>query len=228
MQQQRRRPPLWQTGSSSVVGRRARYFELLLKHAGVDNEQLQWGNDEEEVEQVPLSSVEQTIQEDAEAETGPPAISDQTPRKAKRGSYQRLSKLSDEARLSISSLQLSPDKRGTDSNRSSVTIKGPQVNGTNTSTWSESDFEHALKKFATQRESFLLDMDLMAGAVVPSRPTKPRPKTQRIISEDGLGPRTGIGSIRRRLSSRNMSSTKRQTSVKRSCKAECHTPNGQD
>lgn len=188
----------------------------MLSNLGVDSEQLQWGSEEDEVEQVPLSSVEQTIQEDAEAETGPPAISDQTPRKAKRSSYQRLSKLSDEARLSISSLQLSPDKRGTDSNRSSVTIKGPQVNNTNTSTWSESDFEYALKKFATQRDSFLLDMDLMAGAVVPSRP-KPRPKTQRIVNEEAPVTRSGIGSIRRRLSSRNMNSTKRQSSVKRSC-----------
>lgn len=200
-----------------------RLEQFQLSYLGVDSEQLQWPDDEEDIEQTPLSSVEQTIQEDTEAETGPPAISDQTPRKAKRSSYQRLSKLSDEARLSISSLQLSPDKKDTDSNRSSVTIKGPQVNGTNTSTWSESDFEHALKKFATQRESFLLDMDLMAGAVVPSRP-KPRPKTQRIINEETLAPRSGIGSLRRRLSSRNMNSTKRQTSVKRTCESGCCPP----
>lgn len=185
---------------------------------GVDSEQLQWANEEEVVDQAPLSPVEQTIEEDkiAEAE-GHANVPEQTPRKAKRSSYQRLSKLSDEARLSISSLSLSPEKKGTDSNRSSVTIRGPQVNGTNaTLTWNETDFENALKKFAAQRDSFLTDLDLTAGAIVPSRP-KPRPKTQRIVNEEVPGTRSGIGSIRRRLSTRNMNSAKRQSSVKRQC-----------
>ena len=168
-----------------------------------------------------MSPLQQTIEEDtvAEAENGSLETSEKKAKKAKRGSYQRLSKLSDEARLSISSLSITPDKNGTDSNRSSVTIKAPQINGmnTNTNTWTESDFEHAIKKFSAQRESFLLDLDLTAGAVVPSRP-KPRPKTQRIVNEEVPGTRPGIGSIRRRLSSRNMASAKRQSSVKRQCK----------
>lgn len=186
---------------------------------GVDSEQLQWTNEEEIIDQGPLSPVEQTIEEDKIAEDdGRPDVPEQTPRKAKRSSYQRLSKLSDEARLSISSLSLSPEKNGTDSNRSSVTIKGPQVNGTNqTLTWNETDFENALKKFAAQRDSFLTDLDLTAGAIVPSRP-KPRPKTQRIVNEEVPGTRSGIGSIRRRLSTRNLNSAKRQSSVKRQCK----------
>lgn len=189
--------------------------------AGVDSEQLRWGRDEEITEIAPPAPVEQTIEEDraAEAENDPQDIPIATPRRMKRNSYQRLSNLSDEARLSITSLSFSPDKNGgTDSNRSSTTIKGIQVNGTNATGagLNDLDFEHALKKFATQRESFLLDLTLSAGAVVPNRP-KPRPKTQKIVNEDGGGLKSGVGSIRRRISFRDMNSMKRQSSVKRQC-----------
>lgn len=189
----------------------------------MDSEQLHWGDGEDDAENGPPAPIEPTIEEDqvAEAENGIPDIPVQTPRKAKRSSYQRLSSLSDEARLSISSLSLATDKKGTDSNRSSITIKGMQVNSTNGGPMTDVDFESALKKFASQRDSFLADMDLTAGAIVPSR-TKPRPKTQRINNEDVPGTRSGIGSIRRRISTRNMNSAKRQSSVKRQC--ECKTP----
>ena len=76
------------------------------------------------------------------------------------------------------------------------------------------DFEKALKKFARERDSFLVDLTLSAGAVVPNRP-KPRPKTQKITSEDVNGLKGGVGSIRRRISFREMSSMKRQPSVVR-------------
>ncbi|KAL9099623.1 MAG: hypothetical protein Q9163_004898 [Psora crenata] len=183
---------------------------------GVDSDQLRWSNDEEETDSGPPVPVEPTIEEDkvAEAENGAVDVPMQTPRKAKRSSYQRLSTLSDEARMSISSLSISPDKRGTDSNRSSVTIKGNQVNGTSAALLSDADFENALKKFASQRDSFLSDLALSAGAVVPNRP-RPRPKTQRIISDEGQGPKSAVGSIRRRISTRNMNSAKRQPSLKR-------------
>ena len=154
----------------------------------------------------------------AEAEHGIPDLLPQTPRKTKRNSYQRLSNLSDEARLSISSLSLAQEKKGSDSNRSSATIKGMQVSSTSGGPLNEMDFENALRKFASQRESFLADLDITAGAIVPSRP-KPRPKTQRIV-EDAPGVRSGIGSIRRRLSARNMNSAKRQSSVRRQCKLD--------
>ena len=185
----------------------------------MDGDQLQWGDEEEDTESGPPVPIEPTIEEEkiAEAENGVSDVPVQTPRKAKRSSYQRLSNLSDEARLSISSLSLGTDKKGTDSNRSSVTIKGMQVNNTNGGPLTEVDFESALKKFATQRDSFLADLDLTAGAIVPNR-TKPRPKTQRITTEDVPGTRSGIGSIRRRISTRNMNSAKRQSSVKRQCK----------
>ena len=160
--------------------------------------------------------IEPTIEEDraAEAEDDPPETPMKTSHKAKRNSYQRLSNLSDEARLSISSLSLSPNKTGTDSNRSSVTIKAVQINGTGSNGGlSDTDFENALKKFATQRDSFLMDLSLSAGAVVPNRP-KQRPKTQKIVNEDL---KSGVGSLRRRISFRDMNSMKRQSSVKRQC-----------
>ena len=110
-------------------------FQGFTKHpVGVDSQQLRWARDEDDAETAPPAPVEQTIEEDkaAEAESGSPDLPAATPRRNKRNSYQRLSSLSDEARLSISSLSFSPDKRGgTDSNRSSTTIKGIQINGTN-------------------------------------------------------------------------------------------------
>ena len=182
---------------------------------GVDREQLQWGRDEEITTALSPVPVEPTIEEDkaAEAEDVVQETPVATPRKAKRSSYQRLSNLSDEARLSISSLSLSPEKKGTESNRSSTTIKAIQINGIGGGL-NDADFEHALKKFAIQRDSFLSDLTLSAGAVVPNRP-KPRPKTQRIVNEDIAGLKSGVGSIRRRISFRDMNSAKRQSSVKR-------------
>lgn len=184
---------------------------------GIDSYQLRWGKDEEPTDLAPTAPVEPTIEEDraAEAESDSPDLQGAIPRRAKRNSYQRLSSLSDEARLSITSLSLSPERKGTDSNRSSTTIKGSQING-NGRLLSDTDFENALKKFASQRDSFLSDLTLSAGAVVPNRP-KARPKTQKIVSEDAAGLKSGVGSIRRRISFRDMNSMKRQSSVKRQC-----------
>ena len=182
--------------------------------AGVDGEQLRWGNGEEEEDYGAHVPVEPTIEEDraAEAEDDSPESHSTTPHNHRRNSYQRLSSLSDEARLSISTLALSPNQNGTASNRSSATIKAIQVNGTGSSGGlNDTDFENALKKFASQRDSFLMDLSLSAGAVVPSRP-KPRPKTQKIVNEDL---KSGAGSLRRRISFRDMNSVKRQSSVKR-------------
>lgn len=184
---------------------------------GVDSYQLRWRKDEEPTDLAPTVPVEPTIEEDsvAEAEGDSLDLRDSTSRKTKRNSYQRLSTLSDEARLSITSLSLSHERKGTDSNRSSTTIKAPQING-NGRLLNDTDFENALKKFASQRDSFLSDLTLSAGAVVPNRP-KARPKTQKIVSEDGGGLKSGVGSIRRRISFRDMNSMKRQSSVKRQC-----------
>lgn len=185
---------------------------------GVDSEQLKWGNTntEENAHDAPQLPVEQTIEEEktSDAENDDRHAVSATPRQIKRNSYQRLSRLSDEARLSIASVSLSPDHKGTDSNRSSTTIKGIQING-NTASLSDVDFDRALRKFATERESFLSDLTLSAGAVIPNRP-KPRPKTQRIVNtEDNGGLKSGSGSVRRRISFRDMNSMKRQSSVNR-------------
>ncbi|KAL9604967.1 MAG: hypothetical protein Q9219_000155 [cf. Caloplaca sp. 3 TL-2023] len=186
--------------------------------SGVDSEQLKWGpsHTEEVAHSSPQPPVEQTIEEErtSDAETDHQDTVPATPRHVKRNSHQRLSKLSDDARLSVASISLSPDLKGTDSNRSSATIKAIQING-NTTSLSDFDFDRALRKFATERESFLTDLSLSAGAVVPNRP-KARPKTQRIVNtEDNGGVKSGVGSIRRRISFRDMNSMKRQSSVNR-------------
>lgn len=183
----------------------------------MDSEQLSWGEEEDAPSKAPTQNPEPTIEEDklAEAEEGRPISTPTAPRHQKTNSYNRLSRLSDDARLSIQSISNNSEKYGGDSNRSSATIKGIQITGTGT--LNDADFEKALKKFARERDSFLVDLTLSAGAVVPNRP-KPRPKTQRITSEDANGLKGGVGSIRRRISFREMSSMKRQPSVVRQCK----------
>ncbi|KAL8746732.1 MAG: hypothetical protein Q9190_001290 [Brigantiaea leucoxantha] len=184
---------------------------------GVDSEQLRWGSStEESIYESSQLPVEQTIEEDslAEAEDAGAGSRPETLRHVRRSSYNRLSRLSDEARLSIASISLSPEHRGTESNRSSVTVRGVQLNGTGS--LNDADFEKALRKFASERESFLADLTLSAGAVVPNRP-KPRLKTQKIFGEDNTGLKASVGSIRRRISFRDMNSMKRQSSVNRQC-----------
>ncbi|KAL1997938.1 hypothetical protein VTN02DRAFT_391 [Thermoascus thermophilus] len=79
------------------------------------------------------------------------------------------------------------------------------------------DFDRALLKFAAERESFLSDLSLSAGAITntPTRP-RPRPRTQKIVPEEVSTPtnplKSGIGSVRRHMSFRDMSSVKRQPS----------------
>ena len=183
--------------------------------AGVDSEELSWGREEDTAASCNAQApVETTIEEDklAEVDEGSPISPPFTPRHVKRNSYQRLSRLSDEARLSIQSISLAPESRGTDSNRSSATIRAVQVNGSGG--LNDLDFDKALRKFASERDSFLSDLTLSAGAVVSNRP-KPRPKAQRIVNEEAAGLKSGVGSVRRRISFRDMNSLKRQPSVAR-------------
>ena len=217
-QSRRPRLPRWRNGSSYQV----RLKQLSVNNqkpltnsdtTGVDSEQLKWGRGEDLVITGAPASVEPTIEEDesAEAESSPKRAPN-TPQSKKRNSYQRLSRLSDEARLSVASFTPTIEQNGTDSNRSSTTIKGIHVNGTGG--LSDHDFEKALRKFASERDSFLSDMNLSAGVVMPNRP-KPRPKTQKIVNDDTTGSKSAVGSIRRRISFRDMSSMKRQSSVAR-------------
>ena len=162
-----------------------------------------------------VSPSEPTIQEDTleEEHEAPLDLVSLKHRGNKRNSYQRLSKLSNDTRLSLASLQsITLDSKGRESNRSSTTIKGIPINGIPTAF--DDDFDKALRKFAAERDSFLSGLALTAGAVVTNRP-RPRPQTQKIVSEDAQGLRAGFGSIRRRISTRNVGSVKRQTSVGR-------------
>lgn len=171
----------------------------------------------------PSPQVDATIEEGSEAETlaSPPSG---TPRAVARHSWNRLSKLSNEKRNSIQTLD---ELEITRSNRSSITIKGVPTNGGmengESNAMGDFDFDRALLKFANQRETFLDDLSFSAGAPTQSRPpmTNPRADRLRVDDGDGMGASQGKrnplrsvgGSIRRRISFRDMSSVKRQPSM---------------
>ena len=160
-----------------------------------------------------------TIEEDQDAEQEVSSILESPrpmSRQSKRNSYQRLSRFSDEARMSIRSL----DKPLTDSssNRSSATVRPVPSPGPRASIMlSDADFDKALKQFASDRDSFFLDLNFSAGAVTQPSHLRARPKTQKIVPEN-VQPASlsrGLGSIRRHMSFREMNSVKRQPSMAR-------------
>ncbi|EGD91483.1 hypothetical protein H112_01288 [Trichophyton rubrum D6] len=168
----------------------------------------------------PAPPVTDTIEEDADAEVEEGSLSTGTsPAVSNRNSVQ-FPKTGDEARLSFRSSTFEPASSNAaepHSNRSSLTIKAASsTNGASTgsSFLSEADFDDALRKFASERDSFLTDLTLSAGAVVPNRP-KPRPRTQKIVAEDVNSLKSSIGTVRRHMSFRDMSSMKRQPSIAR-------------
>lgn len=161
----------------------------------------------------PPVDVDETIEEDRALETdslrpksqeGLP-IGDPIRRKSGRLSY--------ENRNSVGTI-IGPDSKQTASNRSSTTIKGLQLGG---SGLSDADFEQALRKFASERDTFLEEIQFTAGVAQqnrPSRPARPKPQ-QRAKNEDSVNNlRSGVGSIRRRISTMQ-SSMKRQSSMTR-------------
>lgn len=160
--------------------------------------------------------VETTIEEDRaldiEAEVGPRPSTPGSP----TPDAKRRSRYSFEARKSIGSI-ISPGDyggNGTASNRSSAATIKP-LGGISGLT--DEDFEQALKKFASERDSFLEEIHVSAGTVVPqSKPTKNKPRTTRIKNTDDQaqsagGLRNGVGSLRRKMSA--MNSLKRQPST---------------
>lgn len=187
------------------------------------------------------ASVEDTIQEHSILDTtnnGRPISSEglngvDTPKRRSRLSY--------EARKSVTSMLAS----GSASNRSSATIRainfaepfscepkglqltdqGGPVGPIGGSGLSDEDFDTALKKFANERDTFLEEIHFSAGTL-PELNSKPKrsAKTQKIVNEDVGGLRSGVGSLRRRIST--MNSLKRQPSVMRQCKRwsslSCH------
>jgi hypothetical protein len=185
----------------------------LTQNSGVDGDQLHWPADDDWG--LPTTPIAPTIEEDTLAEGADDDLvpSLEAPRQAQRHSQQRGSRISDDVRASLQTIKIVNDK-GTESNRSSTTIKATTTNGSGTLTPSgglnDDDFERALRRFASERDTFLTDLSLSAGVVTKS---KPRPKTQRIVGEDATGLKSNVGSIRRRISMRDMSSVKRQPST---------------
>ncbi|TAQ86923.1 hypothetical protein B7494_g4763 [Chlorociboria aeruginascens] len=205
--------------------------------AGIDS--LSYGPDAFPAihEAAPPSPHVDAIEEDSENEAPSDPLSPVSPaqnsasprgnaaRHSRNNSWQRLSKLSLEARNSVSTLD---ELEKTRSNRSSITIKavpssGSPANGD--SAFGGFDFDKALYKFATERENFLDDLSFSAGAPVQSRPPMTNPRTDRLRIEEGdtlgstgaTGRRSPLrsvgGSIRRRISFRDMNSMKRQPSA---------------
>lgn len=167
--------------------------------------------------------VDETIEEDRALETDAirPTSQDglsHRDRGRSRSRSRSANRLS-ENRQSVSTI-IGPDAKPTASNRSSATIKGVQLGG---SGLSDQEFDIALRKFASERDSFLEEIQFTAGVAQQSRstPTRPRPRPQRVSQanpEDGVGNlRSGVGSIRRRISTMQ-SSLKRQPSTARQCK----------
>ncbi|OGE50460.1 hypothetical protein PENARI_c017G04047 [Penicillium arizonense] len=167
----------------------------------------------------PGPAVADTIQEDADAEEEHNPDGASRPNSmlftgaSRRGSYQRLSTFSKSSE--------GTNGPGSNSNRSSVTVKGASSPLRGSAMFMEDfDFDQALFKFANERESFLTDLSLSAGAITPNTRPRSRVRTQKIVSEDSPSQggnllRSGIGSVRRHMSFRDMNSMKRQPSIAR-------------
>ncbi|KAJ9614267.1 hypothetical protein H2200_002403 [Cladophialophora chaetospira] len=198
--------------------------------AGLDSQQLvdafsqqRWSHNT--VNTNGSNGLDSIIQEEVTAENDESSIL-QSPRASvshsRRDSYQRLSQLSDEARGTIRSIDSATNSR---SNRSSMTLRatGPTAvphDARMSTAISEVDFDKAMKKFATNRDEFYLDLNFNQPDTVkpkPTRSTNSRHKTQKIVGQDEgpALPSRNFGSIRRHLSFKDMSSTKRQLSMAR-------------
>jgi hypothetical protein len=168
---------------------------------------------------VNATTVETTIEENEVLETADASPRPNTSDGQANGdstAAKRRSRMSNEARKSISSL-LTSDSKTTSNRSSAATIKGTggMIEGT---TLNEVDFDNALRKFAAERETFLEEIHFSAGTLPPlTKPKKSKSKAHVIKgSEDLGGIKSGVGSIRRRIST--MNSLKRQPSLMRQCK----------
>lgn len=149
-----------------------------------------------------------------------------------------LSKLSVQLSLNGEGRHADDVDGNTASNRSSATIRpapppnsnsSAGTNGINGSTngnplghligqegfLADFDFDKALFKFAAERENFLDDLTFSAGAKIQSRPPMVNPRTERLKAEDAESGRKSPlksirGSIRRKISFREMTSARKQ------------------
>ncbi|KAJ5144037.1 uncharacterized protein N7515_002824 [Penicillium bovifimosum] len=167
----------------------------------------------------PGPALADTIQEDADAEEEYNPDTASRPNSmlftgaSRRGSVQRISTLSKSSEGTTNG--------GTNSNRSSMTVKGASSPLRTSALFSDDfDFDSALFKFANERETFLTDLSLSAGAITPNTRPRSRVRTQKIVSDESSSAggnllRSGIGSVRRHMAFRDMNSMKRQPSVAR-------------
>lgn len=181
--------------------------------------------------------VESTITEDGEPDEN--AVGGQprgtAARHSRQNSANRLSKISIDGRFSIHTLDELDGN--TKSNRSSATIKPVKPSGTNGNATNgaladggqgdqrflmgDFDFDKALVKFAAERENFLEDLSFTAGAKTHARPPMVNPRAERIRAEESVATgrvsplRSIKGSIRRKISFRDMNSMRKQPSSAR-------------
>lgn len=182
------------------------------------------------IQPPPSPQVDATIEESPEGENSPPPTNPRAARHSRTNSWNRLNKSSQDSRSSISTLD---ENDGPASNRSSITLKAGQsghTNGNGNGTKGEGggvggifgdfDFDQALLKFANAREDFLDDLSFAAGAPTQAAPPMTSSRTSRLRVEDAeniqkRSPtlRSVSGSIRRKISFRDLNSVKRQTSM---------------
>ncbi|KAM0815269.1 putative DENN domain-containing protein [Seiridium cardinale] len=131
-------------------------------------------------------------------------------------------------RLSKASLRTLEEVDGnTRSNRSSATIRpNPPPGGNGGAQYdgipaflADFDFDEALFKFAAERENFLEDLSFTAGAKTQARPPMVNPRAERIKADESqsgrMSPLKNLrgsirGSIRRKISFRDMNSVRKQ------------------
>lgn len=195
----------------------AEYFWI----AGIEN--ISYGDGT----QPSSAQLDDTIIEDGEAEAADRSMDSSrrvSARHSRQNSANRLSKLSTDG-------QAPTDLDGnTRSNRSSATIRpiapppaaASNAAGTSSDTFMpDFDFDKALIKFAVERENFLDDLTFSAGAKIQSRPPMINPRTERVKADEcDIGGRKSPlmksfrgsirGSIRRKMSFRDMNSVRRQ------------------
>ena len=214
--------------------------------AGLDSQDLldaytshHEGRDSLSNENSSSRALEETIQEDAVAEERAESFVDSptvSNKHSRQNSYQKLSRLSSDARSSIQSLDKlthlssirsnATIRRVVSSSRDSSApaspgLKYPKAGLRGSTLLSDADFDNVLKRFASDRDSFYLDLNFKSEAVAP-KPSKsiqrPRPRTQRIVGEElepTPVPNRTLGSVRRHMSFKDMNSTKRQPSLAR-------------
>lgn len=191
--------------------------------AGIEN--ISYGDSS-----LPSPNFDQTITEDGEGESASKekdarSTPTASARHSRHNSASRFSKVSQDGTFHLNFSHLEDDGN-TLSNRSSATIRlVPPVNSSasqngNPNGVPEFDFDKALLKFASEREVFLDDLTFSAGAKLQTRPPMVNPRTERIKADEAESGRKSPlksikGSIRRKISFRDMNSMRRQPTAPR-------------